>query len=159
MKYKIGDHVMVAAWVQGRSQLHEWKFGIVRGFNRVGDRQTVYVEYAAGQEKFDGQFYIHQVKPIDARRTESPDYKEFLKLFGLRSGTNMTTSEMLLYTNRLKEIRKIQEPDMRNGRLTNLMIDIRTRYFIPAFASSRRIETVDPFAMRLYETVREEVEG
>lgn len=67
----------------------------------------------------------------------------------------MTTGEMLLYTNRLKEIRSIKNTDLRDARLANLMSDLETVYNIPMlYDESYNAE--NPFVMQLYRTVSEE---
>ena len=67
----------------------------------------------------------------------------------------MTTGEMLLYTNRLKEIRSIKNTDLRNARLANLMTDLEHAYNIPML-NNDDYNAKHPFVMQLYRTVSAE---
>ena len=67
----------------------------------------------------------------------------------------MTTGEMLLYTNRLKEIRSIKNADLRDARLANMMTDLESAYNIPMLRDESYYAK-HPFVMQLYRTVSEE---
>lgn len=67
----------------------------------------------------------------------------------------MTTGEMLLYTNRLKEIRSIKNADLRDARLANMMTDLESAYNIPMLRDES-YNAKHPFVMQLYRTVSEE---
>jgi hypothetical protein len=65
----------------------------------------------------------------------------------------MTTGEMLIYTNRFKEI--MNGPNsLRDSRLANLMSDLEIAYHIPA-SRNENFEKQNPFLMQLYRTVSE----
>ena len=67
----------------------------------------------------------------------------------------MTTGEMLLYTNRRKEIRSIKNADLRDARLANMMTDLESAYNIPMLRDES-YNAKHPFVMQLYRTVSEE---
>lgn len=66
----------------------------------------------------------------------------------------MTVGEMLLYTNRLKEIMSGKPSHERDVRLANLMTDLEQAYGIPSLRNES-FETANPFVMQLYRAVSE----
>lgn len=67
----------------------------------------------------------------------------------------MTTGEMLTWTNRLKEIRSIENTELRDARLANLMSDLETVYGIPML-NNKNYNEENPNVMQLYRTVSAE---
>jgi len=65
----------------------------------------------------------------------------------------MTTGEMLIYTNRFKEIMNGSN-SLRDSMLANLMSDLENAYLIPA-SRNENFEKENPFVMQLYRTVSE----
>lgn len=66
----------------------------------------------------------------------------------------MTVGEMLGWTNRLKDIEQMKEPQ-RSIRLGVMMSDMEGAYSIPALRNEA-FEKKNPFVMELYRTVSSE---
>lgn len=67
----------------------------------------------------------------------------------------MTTGEMLIYTNRFKEIISSSIPSrIKDQRLSNLMTDLEQAYDIPIL-QNENFEKENPFVMQLYRTISE----